>query len=1179
MYKYYRIIISLIFLMFFVTSANVFAAEMCGEKTLERQALISANQSYCLTDYGHFLRIHIPLNNSNVTITTSGGSFVGSNGASIELYSDESWDNDKIIEQIDTVNSNEESISFVSGVGYHHFTIGGNVTELTLLVTVTGGDIPAPIGDFIVFDTKISVDIPVAILTNKSDFSSVVSQIIIESSSEYRTIAENNSGSILAVAHAIHFLAEQDDISDSDFSQLMPFIEQYQRYGSDVTDAEALAVNNALLAVATMTDFVKTGALASQMQQLYVDALYIFENGINASYYPQHLPHLLAVIQFYSLQADPYDLDGAIDSLTKLMAEMRYPFAYEANGFINAFNGQMLDVLSVLRSFTLLGETSLDRRWTKDDDLTWFTYYPYYLLAEIYQVANEDVQTRIDSIFKEMHQALILEVEQIHFEKIITKDFIERAGRACSIDDALTGYCWVRPKEEDILSISYVCSANITIRAQESISNEILERSCAQMADLETKFHVLFSTEGMPLTDDNNIQLEVVAFASPSEYEKYAGEFFGSSTDNGGIYLEGSPSVDGNQARFIAMQCPDDWVGTSCELADDIYNLEHEFSHYLDGRYIKAGAYGNYDYVVAWSEGLAEYLAHGENHNRTLTAVEGLVIPPLYNVLFMSYEYEELYQWAYFAIRYLAEQQPDDFQLLASSLKLGDNNAFTATLTTISESHTAGFQKYVLTNSSAIAAIAADIPVDNVLGSCDLAQQYVRKYDAAKADSLTVTNNTAVPISLFWIENTKGKIYNSNYKTLGQGESYTAAYWTQTDRVMLTDNNRNCIAVAVLTSSVNNFTIEEKHVENTVVEVIPEVNSLGSCQLMQPHIPLSEAHQFSVTNTTNYPVHVFRVDDETGDPIYSNLYATLASGESYNADFWYGNRRVMLADARLNCLAVAVTDHDNADFIIDESIIANAASPEVFPENNSIGHCDLMEKHLIDDVAYTFSVTNSTNTEINIYRVDNNTGELISDYLYETLAKGETFTADYWYGLRRVVLTDNNNQCLGIAILTQKDAVNGFTVTDEHIDSDGDSVVDANDPFPLDPLESVDTDGDGIGDNSDAFPEDVTESLDTDGDGVGDNSDAFPKDATESHDTEGDGVGDKSDAFPNDATDSKDADGDGVGDNSDFFPNNASRQYPEPRSDKRGGSSPYLFMMLLIAALARYQRISLRINQ
>jgi hypothetical protein len=301
----------------------------------------------------------------------------------------------------------------------------------------------------------------------------------------------------------------------------------------------------------------------------------------------------------------------------------------------------------------------------------------------------------------------------------------------------------------------------------------------------------------------------------------------------------------------------------------------------------------------------------------------------------------------------------------------------------------------------------------------------------------------------------------------------------------------------------------------------------------------------------------------------------------------------MLADARLNCLAVAVTDNLTANYLIDESIVANASAPETLPADNTIGSCDLMEKHLIDDVAYAFTVTNTTDTAVKIYRVDNVDGDIIDDFLYETLAEGETNTADYWYGLRRVVITDDNDQCLGIAILNQKDALNEFIVTDEHIDSDGDGVADAQDAFPLDSNETLDTDGDGVGNNTDAFPDDATETTDSDGDGVGNNTDAFPEDATETTDTDGDGVGNNTDAFPEDATETTDTDSDGVGnntdafpedasetldtdgdevgDNSDAYPNDANKQVVEVTPNKKGGSSQGIFLFILLLAFIRFK--------
>jgi hypothetical protein len=126
-------------------------------------------------------------------------------------------------------------------------------------------------------------------------------------------------------------------------------------------------------------------------------------------------------------------------------------------------------------------------------------------------------------------------------------------------------------------------------------------------------------------------------------------------------------------------------------------------------------------------------------------------------------------------------------------------------------------------------------------------------------------------------------------------------------------------------------------------------------------------------------------------------------------------------------------------------------------------------------------------------------------------------------------------------------------------DSDNDGIIDANDAFPSNPLETTDTDGDGVGDNADtdddgdgvpdaedAFPLNQAEVFDTDGDGIGDNLDpdddgdgvvdsldALPLNPAETVDSDADGVGDNTDVFPADPTETTDSNGDGIGDNAD----------------------------------------------
>jgi hypothetical protein len=108
------------------------------------------------------------------------------------------------------------------------------------------------------------------------------------------------------------------------------------------------------------------------------------------------------------------------------------------------------------------------------------------------------------------------------------------------------------------------------------------------------------------------------------------------------------------------------------------------------------------------------------------------------------------------------------------------------------------------------------------------------------------------------------------------------------------------------------------------------------------------------------------------------------------------------------------------------------------------------------------------------------------------------------------------------------------------LDDDNDGHPDTEDALPKDPAEWQDFDKDGIGDNADLDDDndgvlDIDEielgldpkNPDTDGDTVNDGQDAFPLDPKEWEDTDGDGIGDNADT---------DDDNDGILDTLDPFP-------------------------------------------
>jgi hypothetical protein len=1109
-------------------NSTIQANELCSETPIERQSEVNINEVVCMTDNVHYLSFTVPYNNSDVTITTSGGTFSGSADAELEVFklSGTKWNAEDLEFEGDTPDSNDENLSFVSDAGLRYLKIRGDIQKTNLLISVTGGELPPPIGDYVVFDTNIPVDLPLATITSKSQYHTLVTQILATSYSNLDTFIENEPATIEPVAQALHYLAEQDDIADPDVLSLLNYLIAYEKDGEPMTSTEAQKLSVAIQAVAKISGFLSTDTPAGKIQEAFTGAVSNFYDGEGAEYFADLLPHIMALVQYHSELVNPFSYDDYIDA-TIFSVRALGAAAHYGNGKVKGvLNQRMTEVLSVLRSFITVGETSYDARQSTDDDKSWLLSTSFKSLGRVYNIGADDAKARINELMIETHTKLSTVITPNIVELKVNVDFLSNAKRDCTNDDPLGEYCL---SESDILSVVHQCSDTYTIRTQSSVTMTQLDNACTDILAQEAKFHQFFNTNSAtPVADDNNDKLDIVIFANPDEYDLYSGPLFGINS-GGGIYLEGTPANEDNVPQFIAMACPERWVGGSCDYSGQFYNLKHELTHYLDGRFNKYGKYKHHDYAYAWTEGLAEYLAQGDVYERTLKNVKGKVIPPLYNILFMGSDYEDLYQWGYFAIHYLSNEHPEELTLLAQALRLSDKTQFTLALQGVAARVQNGFPSYVAQNSEASLPAIEVIPQANTFGSCNLQQQYISPIDYEEV-AVTLTNTTDIPVSLFWINNETAAFKGTKlYKTLLQGESFTSSGWRTNDRMMLSTSNYECISVAVMTESDNNFTITEDTVQGFTKEIIPEINTLGQCDLMQPHIKdKAGTGGFSITNTTDYPVSIVRIDDYTGEPLYSSNYGILNTGESYSSPSWYQNRRFMVADSYLNCIAVGVLNNETADFTIDENTIVNVLPVEILPEPNTIGSCDLIQKHYIDDVGYPMSIVNDSDATIRIYRVLNETGEVNFDNVYSTLEPGESYIkeiiAKAWYGKRRAVITNADNQCLGVAVLSQQDSVNRFSIEQAlvdtvpvSIDSDGDGVIDSLDAFPHDETESKDSDLDGVGDNGDAFPDDSSETKDSDGDSVGDNSDAFPNDASESQDTDGDGIGDNSDPFPNDA--------------------------------------------------------------
>lgn len=219
--------------------------------------------------------------------------------------------------------------------------------------------------------------------------------------------------------------------------------------------------------------------------------------------------------------------------------------------------------------------------------------------------------------------------------------------------------------EAETLAFNWQCSDTLSMRAQ-SMYRDQATWACDVLGGQETYFHSKLATNYTPVANDNNSALELIVFDSSSDYQSYAGTFFGIATNNGGMYLEGSPAGLKNQARFIAYEA--EWRQPDFH----IWNLQHEYVHYLDGRYNLQGDFsrGISANTIWWIEGLAEYISYRDANTAAIAMGETTEFP-ISTIFKNNYEsgQDRIYRWGYLAVRFMFENHKADVDQILAFLR------------------------------------------------------------------------------------------------------------------------------------------------------------------------------------------------------------------------------------------------------------------------------------------------------------------------------------------------------------------------------------------------------------------------------------------------------------------------------------------------------------------------------
>ncbi|MGP1389365.1 MAG: collagenase [Vibrio diabolicus] len=245
--------------------------------------------------------------------------------------------------------------------------------------------------------------------------------------------------------------------------------------------------------------------------------------------------------------------------------------------------------------------------------------------------------------------------------------------------------------KQRIMTFSYDCRGPARILAQEMTEAQAIT-SCETLNLKEDDFHQTVNTGYQPVADDHSDSVDVIVFKTKSDYSTYSSLLFDNTTNNGGQFLERDPSKQGNVPRFVAYQ--NGWD-------DDfsILNLEHEYVHYLDGRFNQYGDFHDTmreGSIVWWLEGFAEYMYYKESYNAALVLGKEKT-HTLADVFSTNYSdgLNRVYRWGYLAVRFMIEKHPEDVTELLGYSRTGQYKEWVKLLERLGPAYNTEFHSWL----------------------------------------------------------------------------------------------------------------------------------------------------------------------------------------------------------------------------------------------------------------------------------------------------------------------------------------------------------------------------------------------------------------------------------------------------------------------------------------------------
>ncbi|HCL4436573.1 TPA: collagenase [Clostridium botulinum] len=389
----------------------------------------------------------------------------------------------------------------------------------------------------------------------------------------------------------------------------------------------------------------------------------------NASCNAEVVNKTVPILEQYYREMNKYPRDKLkADAVYSLMKEINYDiseYAYDHNirdGKNTPWSSKIDPFINTISKFAGISKVTEDNGWIINNGIYYTSKFA------IYHSSPSIPHSVIDKCL----EILPAYSEQYYFAvERIKEDFNSKDSKGNVIDiDKL-----LEDGKKHYLPKTYTFdNGKMIIKAGDKVDESKIQRLYWASKEVKSQFHRIIGND-KPLEAGNaDDVLTMVIYNSPEEY-KLNRTLYGYSVDNGGIYIEGIGTF------FTYERTPE----------ESIYSLEelfrHEFTHYLQGRYLVPGLFNEGDFYkgnsgrITWfEEGSAEFFA-GSTRTSVLprkSMVGGLSQNPKERfsadkILHSKYDDGwEFYKYGYAFSDYMYNNNKKLFSDLVSTMKNND---------------------------------------------------------------------------------------------------------------------------------------------------------------------------------------------------------------------------------------------------------------------------------------------------------------------------------------------------------------------------------------------------------------------------------------------------------------------------------------------------------------------------